>query len=64
MKLLVTIAAGLFVTTGASAATRPTVQHYGNPTMNGQRLPFTGAAAADAASAGPNALLLDTITLP
>jgi 4-amino-4-deoxy-L-arabinose transferase-like glycosyltransferase len=32
--------------------------------QNGQRLPFTGAAAADSASAGPNALLLDTITIP
>jgi len=32
--------------------------------QNGQRLPFTGATAADAARAGPNALLLDTITLP
>lgn len=31
---------------------------------NGQRLPFTGGAAADAALAGPNALLLDTLTLP
>jgi hypothetical protein len=32
--------------------------------QNGQRLPFTGATAADATSAGPNALLLDTITQP
>ena len=32
--------------------------------QNGQRLPFTGGTAADAASAGPNALLLDTITVP
>ena len=32
--------------------------------QTGQRLPFTGATAADAARAGPNALLLDTITLP
>jgi hypothetical protein len=30
----------------------------------GQRLPFTGGTAADATRAGPNALLLDTITLP
>jgi hypothetical protein len=30
----------------------------------GQRLPFSGAASADAARAGPNALLLDTIALP
>jgi 4-amino-4-deoxy-L-arabinose transferase-like glycosyltransferase len=32
--------------------------------QNGQRLPFAGATAADAARAGPNAVLLDTITLP
>jgi 4-amino-4-deoxy-L-arabinose transferase-like glycosyltransferase len=32
--------------------------------QNGQRLPFTGAAAADPASAGPDALLLDTIIVP
>ncbi len=32
--------------------------------QNGQRLPFTGATAADAARAGPSALLLDTIALP
>ncbi|MEO7911391.1 MAG: glycosyltransferase family 39 protein [Roseiflexaceae bacterium] len=32
--------------------------------QNGQRLPFAGATPADAARAGPNALLLDTIILP
>ena len=32
--------------------------------QNGQRLPFAGVTAADAAHAGPSALLLDTITLP
>jgi 4-amino-4-deoxy-L-arabinose transferase-like glycosyltransferase len=32
--------------------------------QTGQRLPFAGGTAADAASAGPHALLLDTITLP
>ena len=32
--------------------------------QNGQRLPFTGGTPADATRAGPNALLLDTITLP
>jgi hypothetical protein len=32
--------------------------------QNGQRLPFDGGTAADAASAGPNALLLDTIKVP
>ena len=32
--------------------------------QNGQRLPFTGGTAADVASAGPNALLLDTIQVP
>ncbi len=30
----------------------------------GQRLPFAGATAADASRAGPNAVLLDMITLP
>jgi 2-iminobutanoate/2-iminopropanoate deaminase len=43
MKLLVAISAGLFLTTVASADTRPAVQHYGSPTMNGQRLPFSRA---------------------
>jgi hypothetical protein len=32
--------------------------------QNGQRLPISGGTAADAALAGPNALLLDTIALP
>jgi Dolichyl-phosphate-mannose-protein mannosyltransferase len=32
--------------------------------QNGRRLPFTGGTAADAARAGPDALLLETITLP
>ena len=32
--------------------------------QTGQRLPFTGATAADAARAGPNAVLLDMITVP
>jgi hypothetical protein len=32
--------------------------------QTGQRLPFAGAIAADAARAGPNAVLLHTITVP
>src|SRR3569623_1561922 len=41
---LFAIAAGLMnVATPAGAQTRPAVQHYGNPTMSGQRLPFSRA---------------------
>lgn len=44
MKQLVAIAAGvMLVAAPASSGPPPTVQHYGNPTMNGQRLPFSRA---------------------
>lgn len=44
MKLLAAIAAGvLLLATPACAHTRPAVQHYGNPTLNGQKLPFSRA---------------------
>ena len=43
MKLLA-IALGVFaMTSPADAAPRPAVQHYGNPTLNGQPLPFSEA---------------------
>ena len=43
MKLLA-IALGVFaMTSPAEAAPRPAVQHYGNPTLNGQPLPFSEA---------------------
>lgn len=31
------------MTSVADGAPRPAVQHYGNPTLNGQRLPFSSA---------------------
>ena len=44
MKSLIALAAGaMMVGTPAAAQDRPTVQHYGSPTMNGQRLPFSRA---------------------
>lgn len=45
MRSLGAIAAGaLIMTTPAEAAPgRPEVQHYGNPTLNGQKLPFSRA---------------------
>ena len=46
MKAFLAIATGVFAMTGstADAATpRPAVQHYGTPTLNGQRLPFSRA---------------------
>jgi reactive intermediate/imine deaminase len=45
MKVVSAIAAGVFLMTSAaeSAAPRPTVEHYGTPTLNGQRLPFSRA---------------------
>jgi enamine deaminase RidA (YjgF/YER057c/UK114 family) len=44
MKSLIALAAGaMMVSTPAAAQDRPAVQHYGNPTMNGQRLPFSRA---------------------
>ena len=44
MTSLIAIAAGaMIMTTPAAAQDRPAVQHYGNPTMNGQKLPFSRA---------------------
>jgi 2-iminobutanoate/2-iminopropanoate deaminase len=44
MKSLIALAAGaMMVTAPAAAQDRPAVQHYGNPTMNGQKLPFSRA---------------------
>ena len=44
MKSLTAIAAGaMIMTTPAAAENGPAVQHYGNPTMNGQKLPFSRA---------------------
>ena len=44
MKLFVAIAVGAMIMTAlANADTRPAVQHYGSPTMDGQRLPFSRA---------------------
>jgi len=44
MKLIAAIATGvLIMTSPADAEPRPAVQHYGQPTMNGQALPFSEA---------------------
>ena len=44
MKALISIATGvILMTSPADAAPRPVVQHYGNPTLNGQPLPFSEA---------------------
>ena len=45
MKALIAIATGVFAMTAspADAQTRPAVEHYGAPTLNGQRLPFSRA---------------------
>ena len=44
MKLIAAIATGvLIMTSPAEAQPRPAVQHYGQPTMNGQPLPFSEA---------------------
>ena len=44
MKLIAAIATGvLIMTSPADAQPRPAVQHYGQPTMNGQALPFSEA---------------------
>jgi 2-iminobutanoate/2-iminopropanoate deaminase len=47
MKLIaiaIPIAIGaLMMTTAAEAATRPTIEHFGKPALNGQRLPFSSA---------------------
>ena len=44
MKLAIAIATGvLIMTSPADAQTRPAVEHFGTPMMNGQRLPFSRA---------------------
>ena len=46
MKAFLAIATGVFAMTGSTsdaAPPRPAVQHYGTPTLNGQRLPFSRA---------------------
>ena len=44
MKALIAIATGVLVMTSpAGAETRPAVEYYGKPTLNGQRLPFSSA---------------------
>ena len=45
MKALIAIAAGVLMMTSASAdaQTRPAVEHYGRPVLNGQPLPFSDA---------------------
>jgi 2-iminobutanoate/2-iminopropanoate deaminase len=45
MKLALAIATGVFAMTvpADAAPTRPAVQHFGNPTLNGQPLPFSEA---------------------
>lgn len=44
MKQLFVLAAGaMLMTTPATADDGPPVQHYGNPTLNGQPLPFSRA---------------------
>ena len=44
MKLIAAIAIGvLIMTSPAEAQPRPAVQHYGQPTTNGQALPFSEA---------------------
>ena len=45
MKSLIAIATGVMIMTSAAAAAppRPAVEHYGTPTLNGQRLPFSRA---------------------
>jgi reactive intermediate/imine deaminase len=45
MKVVSAIAAGVFLMTSAAEAAppRPPVEHYGTPTLNGQRLPFSRA---------------------
>jgi reactive intermediate/imine deaminase len=45
MKALIAIATGVLMMTSTAEAAppRPAVEHYGNPTLNGQRLPFSRA---------------------
>jgi reactive intermediate/imine deaminase len=43
MKLIAIVTGALLMTTTAEAATRPMIEHFGKPTINGQRLPFSSA---------------------
>jgi reactive intermediate/imine deaminase len=45
MKLAIAIVTGVLIMTSPAdaAPTRPVVEHYGTPTLNGQRLPFSQA---------------------
>jgi reactive intermediate/imine deaminase len=43
MKLIAIVTGALIMTTTAEAAPRPVIEHYGKPTINGQRLPFSSA---------------------
>lgn len=43
MKVIAAIATGTLIISSAADAQRPAVQHYGQPTMNGQSLPFSEA---------------------
>ena len=43
MKLIAIATGALIMTTTAGAAPRPVIEHYGKPTINGQRLPFSSA---------------------
>ena len=43
MKLIAIVTGALLMTTTAEAAPRPVIEHYGKPTINGQRLPFSSA---------------------
>lgn len=45
MKLAIAIATGVLTMTSSagSAPSRPPVEHFGTPTLNGQRLPFSRA---------------------
>ena len=43
MKLIALATGALIMTTTAGAAPRPVIEHYGKPTINGQRLPFSSA---------------------
>ena len=47
MKLAIALATGVIAMTSATpsdaAPQRPVIEHYGTPTMNGQRLPFSRA---------------------
>jgi len=43
MKVIAAIATGTLIVSSPADAQRPAVQHYGQPTMNGQALPFSEA---------------------